>query len=94
MSKKLKKFNSKKLIFKGYYCANCNQQKSCGQLDEQKKYCCACYSQEILEELEKDGLLISSAQQALNDYWSGIVVCQCSEAEKPRVKYVSSDGSG
>lgn len=80
--------------FRSYYCSWCKNQKSCGQLDEQKKYCCPCYSQEILEELEKDGLLVSSAQQTLNGYRLGVIVCQCSEAKKPHVKHVNSDGSG
>jgi hypothetical protein len=80
--------------FKGQdYCVNCQQRKSCGLLEEKKKYCCACY-QEILEELEKDRLLISSAQLVLNDYRSGVISCDCQEAEKPRVNYINSDGSG
>lgn len=80
--------------FKTYYCLECKQKKSCGQLDDQQKYCCACYGREILEELEKDKLLVSSAQQAPNDYRLGIIVCQCLGAEKPRINYISSDGSG
>ena len=75
------------------YCVNCQQRKSCGLLDEEKKYCCACY-QEILEELERDELLIEEAQIVLNDYRLGVVKCRCQEAEKPRVKYIASDGSG
>jgi hypothetical protein len=89
------KENSKgKGQFRSHYCTNCNQQKSCGQLDEQKRYCCACYGRKILEGLEKEGLLADYAQQTLDDYRLGKTVCQCSEAEKPRVEYVSSDGSG
>jgi hypothetical protein len=94
MLKKQKKSNYEKLLFKSYYCANCQQKKSCGQLAEGKNYCCPCYSQEILEELEQEELLISSAQQALNNYRSGVIACQCSEVERPRIKYISSDGSG
>jgi len=60
---------NKKHQFRGYYYPWCKDKKSCGKLDEQKKYCCACYSQEILAELEKEELLVSSAQQTLNDYW-------------------------
>jgi hypothetical protein len=94
MVKKQKRFGKGKEQFKRVYCGRCKQRKSCGKLDSKKKYCCACYSREILEELKKDELLISSTQQALNDYRSGIIVCQCIEAEKPRAKYLSSDGSG
>jgi hypothetical protein len=84
----------KKNQFKGEnYCPNCQQKKTCGLLDEEKKYCCACY-QKMLEELEKDELLINSAQLVLNDYRSGVINCQCLETEKPRIKYINSDGSG
>jgi hypothetical protein len=85
---------AKKLLFKSYYCPHCKNKKSCGLLDEEKKYCCACYGSEILAELEKDGLLIDSAQQVLNDYRSGVIACHCSETKKPRLEYISSDGSG
>ena len=89
-----KEYRKQKHQFKGgIYCVDCQQQRSCGILDEAKKYCCACY-QEILEELEKDSLLISSAQQVLNDYRQRVVICRCLGSEKVRVKYISSDGSG
>ena len=91
---KFKKTNQQKNQFRNVYCPWCKSKKSCGKLDEQKKYCCSCYSQEILAELEKEGLLISSAQQTLNNYRLGVIACQCLEAEKPRVKYTSYDGSG
>jgi len=82
-----KENHQQKHQFKGKeYCANRQQSKTCGRLEEQKKYCCACY-QELLKELEQDRLLISSAQQTLNDY-------HCQAAEKPRVNYINSDGSG
>jgi hypothetical protein len=90
----LQEKNKQKNLFKiKDYCVSCQQRKSCGLLEREKKYCCACY-QELLEELEKDGLLISSAQQVLNDYRRDIISCQCLKTEKPRVKYISSDGSG
>ena len=89
-----KKSHKQKHLFKAKdYCVNCQQRKSCGLLEKEKRYCCACY-QGILEELEQDNLLISSAQQVLNDYRQGIISCQCLKTEKPRVKYISSDGSG
>lgn len=89
-----KKYRKQKHQFKPKdYCVNCQQKKSCGILDEEKKYCCACY-QEILEDLERDELLIDSAQIVLDDYRKGVIKCQCLGAEKPRVNYVSSDGSG
>jgi predicted Fe-S protein YdhL (DUF1289 family) len=86
--------NKQKHQFKGgSYCVNCQQQRSCGLLDEKKKYCCACY-RKILEELEWDRLLISSTQQVLNDYRQRVIICQCLGSEKPRVNYINSDGSG
>ena len=51
-------------------------------------------SRQILEELEWDRLLVSSAQQLLNDYRQRIIICQCLGSEKVRVKYLNSDGSG
>ena len=93
MIRKSKRFEKGKQQFRSVYCWSCRQQKSCGKLDEKKKYCCVCY-RKILEELERDELLISSAQEALNDYRSGIIVCWCLMAEKPRIKHLSSDGSG
>ena len=75
------------------YCVSCQQKKGCGVLDPTKKYCCACY-RKVLEELEWEQLLVSSAQQLLNDYRQRIIKCQCLGSEKPRVKYISSDGSG
>jgi len=94
MNRNWKEYRKQKHQFKGGdYCVNCQQKISCGILDEAKKYCCACY-QEILEELEKDDSLISSAQLVLNDYRQGVISCECLETEKPRVKYISSDGSG
>jgi len=89
-----KKNRLRKNPFRKVYCACCKSKKSCGKLNKQKKYCCACYSQKILVELEKEGLLISSAQQALNDYRLGVIACQCLGAEKPRVKYTNYVGSG
>lgn len=84
----------KKHLFKAkHYCVNCQQRKGCGLLDKGEKYCCACY-QKLLEELEEERLLINSAQQVLNDYRSGVIICHCQEAEKPRVNYLNSDGSG
>lgn len=89
-----KEYRKQKHQFKGgSYCVNCQQQRSCGILDEAKKYCCACY-QKILEELEEENLLISSAQQVLNDYRQGVIICKCLEGGKIRVKYIGSDGSG
>jgi hypothetical protein len=89
-----KEYRKKKHQFKGEsYCVDCQQKKSCGILDEKKKYCCVCY-REILEELERDKLLIDSAQIVLDDYRKGVIRCKCLGSEKPRVSYVSSDGSG
>ena len=89
-----KEYRKQKHQFKGgSYCVNCQQKRSCGVLDEAKKYCCACY-QKILEELERDDLLISSAEIVLNDYRQGVIICKCLGGEKPRVKYIGSDGSG
>lgn len=91
-----KEYNKQKHQFKGEgenYCSDCQQKKSCGLLDEEKGYCCDCY-RKILEELEWDRLLISSAQQLLNDYRQRVIICQCLESEKVRVKYFNSDGSG
>lgn len=94
MTRNWKKSKKRKHLFKAKeYCVNCQQRKSCGILDEAKKYCCACY-QEILEELERDELLIDSAQLVLNDYRSGVISCKCLGSEKPRVEYIGSDGSG
>ena len=94
MTWNLKGKPKQKHLFKAKdYCVSCQQRKSCGLLEEKKKYCCTCY-QGILEELEQDGLLISSAQQILNDYRQGIISCQCLKTEKPRVKHIGSDGSG
>ena len=92
--KKRSKNSKRKHPFRSIYCSWCKSQKSCGQLDQEKKYCCTCYNQQILEELEQEGLLVSSAQQVLDDYRSGVIVCQCLRSEKPRIKYTSSDGSG
>jgi hypothetical protein len=44
--------------------------------------------------LEAEELLIYEAQKTLNDYREGVIICHCWEAEKPRVNYTSSDGSG
>jgi len=93
MTWNLKESNKQKALFKSYYCFDCQQKRSCGVLDEAKKYCCACY-QEVLEELEKDDLLISSAQLVLNDYRQRVIICHCLGTEKIRVKYLNSDGSG
>ena len=87
------KYKKKHLFKTKDYCVNCQQQRSCGLLDEERKYCCACY-RKILEELEWDRLLVSSAQQLLNDYRQRIIICQCLESEKSRVRYLNSDGSG
>ena len=89
-----KKYRKQKHQFKGgSYCVSCQQKKPCGLLDEEKKYCCACY-RKILEELEWDRLLVSSAQQLLNNYRWRVIICECLGGEKLRVKYISSDGSG
>ena len=89
-----RKDRKQKHQFKGKgYCSNCQQKKSCGLLDKEKKYCCVCY-RKILEELEWDRLLVSSAQQLLNDYRWRKIICQCLESEKPRVIYLNLDGSG
>ena len=93
MVRKQKRFSQRKKQFKRVYCLGCRQRKSCGKLDEKKRYCCFCY-REMLEELEKDELLISSAQEVLSDYRVGVIVCQCRGEEKARAKYLSSDGSG
>ena len=88
-----KEFNKQKHQFKGSHCIDCQQKKPCGLLDEEKQYCCACY-RKILEELEWDRLLISSAQAVLNDYRQRVIICQCLGSGKVRVKYLNSDGSG
>ena len=93
MKQKSKSTNRQKHLFKSPYCFNCQQKKPCGVLDEAKKHCCPCY-RKILEELEWEQLLVSSAQQLLNDYRQRVIICQCLGSEKPRVKYLSSDGSG
>lgn len=94
MNLNLNKYRKQKHQFKGGgYCVDCQQKKSCGLLDEEKKYCCGCY-RKILEELEWDGLLVSSAQQLLNDYRTRVIECLCLESEKIRVEYLNSDGSG
>jgi hypothetical protein len=94
MTWNLKKSNKQKHLFKAKdYCVNCQQQRSCGVLDEEKKYCCVCY-RKILEELEWDRLLVSSAQQVLDDYRKRVIICQCLGSEKVRVKYLNSNGSG
>ena len=88
-----RKYNKNHLFKPSEYCLNCQQRKSCGVLDPKKKYCCPCY-RKILEELEWDQLLVGSAQTVLNDYRQRVIICQCLESEKPRVKYLSSTGSG
>jgi len=94
MTWNLKQSNKRKHLFKGGdYCVDCQQKKSCGLLDEERQYCCGCY-RKILEELEWDRLLVSSAQQLLNDYRQRIIICQCLGSEKVRAKYLNSDGSG
>ena len=87
------KYKKKHLFKTKDYCVNCQQQRSCGILDEERKYCCACY-RKILEELEWDRLLVSSAQQLLNDYRQRVIICQCLGSGKVRAKYLNSDGSG
>jgi len=94
MTRKKKTFTLKKPLFKSYYCVSCKQRKSCGKLDSKKNYCCFCYSQKVLEELEQEGLLISSAQEMLDKYRLGIIVCRCLGSEKTRVNITFSDGSG
>ena len=89
-----KKNNLAKNQLRRVYCSWCRNKKSCGLLDEAKKYCCACYSREILAELEQEGLLISSAQEVLDNYRSGVVACRCLGVGKTRVKHTSYDGSG
>ncbi len=93
MTWNLKESNKQKHQFKGSYCVDCQQKKPCGLLDEEKQYCCSCY-RKILEELEWDRLLISSAQAVLNDYRQRVIICQCLGSEKVRAKYLNSDGSG
>lgn len=94
MTRKQKTFHRKKPLFKSYYCVSCKQKKSCGKLDSKKNYCCSCYQKNVLEELEKEGLLISSAQETLDKYRSGVIVCQCLGSKKARVNITFSDGSG
>jgi predicted Fe-S protein YdhL (DUF1289 family) len=93
MKQKTNKNYYKKPHSKTNHCPTCQQKKSCGLLDKKKTYCCPCY-RKILEELEWEQLLVSSAQQVLNDYRQRVIVCQCLESEKLRVKYLNSDGSG
>ena len=89
-----KEHRKQKHQFKGEnYCPNCQQKKSCGLLDEKKEYCCSCY-RGMLEELEREELLIDSVWQVFNDYRMRVISCKCLETEKPRVSYVNSDGSG
>src|ERR1043166_9505075 len=85
---------NKKTLFKpSDYCLTCKQKKSCGVLNPSKNNCCPCY-RKILEELEREQLLVSSAQQLLNDYRQRVIKCFCLESEKSRVRYLNSDGSG
>ena len=94
MIKKQKNIHWEKHPFKeNSYCPNCQQKKSCGVLDEEKKYCCPCL-RKIWEELEWEQLLVNSAQQLLNDYRQRKIICYCLESEKPRVNHTNSDGSG
>jgi hypothetical protein len=75
------------------YCLSCSQRKVCGALDKQGERCCFCY-RKILEELEKDGLLVSSSRQRLNDYRVKAIKCRCVENEKTQVKTIFGDGRG
>jgi len=93
MQKTKGNYKQKQHFKESSYCFNCQQQKSCGILDPKKNYCCPCY-RKILEELEWEQLLVSSAQQLLNDYRQRFINCQCLVSEKPRVRYLNSDGSG
>jgi len=93
MNRNWKKSNKQEHQFKGNYCVNCQQKKPCGVLDKEKNYCCPCY-RKLLEELEWDRLLVNSAQELLNNYRQRVIICQCLENEKSRVKYLNSDGSG
>jgi len=94
MNWNLKEYRKQKHLFKAKeYCVNCQQQRSCGLLDEEKNYCCVCY-RKILEELEWERLLIEEAQQLLNDYRQRVIICQCLGSEKVRVMYLNSNGSG
>lgn len=94
MKQKTKENYKEKDTFKETFCCpQCKQKKSCGVLDQKKNYCCSCY-RKILEELEWEQLLISSAQQLLNDYRQRVIICQCLESEKVRVRYLNYDGSG
>lgn len=88
-----KENNKQKHQFKREYCSKCQQKKSCGLLDEKKEYCCSCY-RKILEELEWERLLVSSAQKLLNNYRKRVIICKCLASEKVRVNYINSDGSG
>ena len=92
MKEFLKENDKKKHQFKGGYCFNCQQKKSCGLLDEEKKYCCACL-RKVWEELEWEQLLVEEAQQLLNDYRQRKIICYCLGSEKVRVRYINSDGS-
>lgn len=87
------KYREKPLFKSSDYCSKCQQKKSCGVLDLEKKYCCGC-SRKILEELEWEESLVDSDQQLLNDYRQRVIICHCWETELPRVKYLNSDGSG
>ena len=44
--------------------------------------------------MEAEELLAWDAQQTLNDYRERVIICRCVEAEKARVNYLDSDGSG
>lgn len=91
----LKKYRQAQNQFKKSkkYCLKCGQETVCGWLDKKGEWCCFCY-REILESLEKDELLISSSQQALNNYRAKVVKCRCVENEKTRVKIIFGDGRG
>lgn len=93
MKQKIKENYKQKQQLKTHYCFDCQQKKSCGRLNPEKKYCCSCY-RKLLEELEWEQLLVSSAQQLLNDYRQRFIICQCLESEKVRVRFLSYDGSG
>ena len=90
-----KKYRQAKNQFKKSkkYCLKCGQGTVCGLLDKKRERCCFCY-RKILESLEKDGLLISSSQQALNNYRAKVVKCRCVKEKKPRVKLILTDGRG
>jgi hypothetical protein len=93
MKGKQKETSQVKHLFKSIYCWGCQQVKSCGQLDRQKKYCCPC-KVKGMKSLEADNLLADNYQALLNHYRQGGIKCACATSAKVRVKYFYSDGEG